>query len=506
MSFWQYLLNPEFIAFVFLGAVTGFFVGAIPGLSVTMATALLVSVTYSWETGHALAMIMGVYVVGVYSGALSAILLNIPGTPASVVTTFDGHPLAKKGKALLALRFAGVYSFVGSVFGFIALWLLAKPISKIALQFTPMDYFLLAALGLLTAGVMSGKSYAKGLISVAAGLFLAMIGLDPVVGRPRFTFGILELQAGVSIVPVLIGLFGMAEVFHRISQGSQESQLLKIKKDAIHWREVWKHFGHSLYYSIIGTGIGALPGAGGPVASFLAYSQAKKIEKNLKTPLGEGAVEGIVASESANNAVIGGALIPLLTLAIPGDAVTAIILSVFYIHGLQPGPLFLQSSPDMYLAILAGGLLACVFLLVLSVFVSPYVTKILTFSGRALLPIVMVFCVIGSYAASRRLFDVILMLVFGIIGYWMKRNDYSIAGMTLALVLGGVMDSNFRRAVSLALPEENMLLALFGRPITLVLTIMIVFTIAMAIRKKHSDKKGMSQNKKGETEEKAKKS
>lgn len=476
----MYFVNPQFILFVFLGALTGLLVGAIPGLSVTMATALLVSVTYTWNTSNAMAMIMGVYVVGVFSGAISAILINIPGAPSSVVTTLDGYPLAKQGKAYTALKYATVYSFVGSVFSFILLWLMARPIAAIALRFTPMDYFLLALFGLTTVGSLTAKSFSKGLISAAVGLIISMIGMDSVMGIPKLTFGITDLRSGVSIVPVLVGLFGLSEVLTVIAEGDS-GQILKIKKEIVKTRDVLKHLGMSMYYCLIGTLIGALPGAGGPVASFIAYSQATKLVKKPSVPFGEGAVEGIVASESANNAVIGGALIPLLTLAIPGDAVTAVILSVFYVHGLQPGPMFIKTNPAMFAAILAGGLMACVFLLLLGLGLGPRLSRLISIPKKILLPIVIVLCVIGSFAGNNRLFDVLLMFVFGLIGFFMRKYGYSIASMTLAVVLGGMMDSNFRRAVSLAMSEENKLLALFGRPISMVLLAVTVLTIVMNI-------------------------
>lgn len=475
----SFFLNPQFVVIVFLGALTGLLVGAIPGLSVTMATALLVSVTYTWSTTDALAMIMGVYVVGVFSGAISAILINIPGAPASVVTTLDGYPLAKQGRAHTALKYATFYSFVGSLFSFLLLWLMAGPISALALKFTPMDYFLLALFGLTTVGSLTAKSFSKGLISAVVGLAISMIGLDSVMGTPRLTFGISDLQSGVAIVPVLVGLFGLAEVLTVIAEGGIDGQILKVEKEVIKWKDILKHFWKSLYYCSMGTLIGALPGAGGPVASFIAYSQATKLEKNPSVAFGEGALEGIVASEAANNAVIGGALIPLLTLAIPGDAVTAIILSVFYVHGLQPGPMFIKGNTSMFAAILAGGILACLFLFFLGMVVAPRISNIIALPKKILLPIVIVLCVIGSFAGNNRMFDVLLMFVFGLIGFFMRRYGYSIASMTLAIVLGGMMDANFRRAVSLASSEENQFVALLGRPISLILLVLTLVTITM---------------------------
>jgi len=476
-----YFASPRFVFLCGLGSVAGLFVGSIPGLSVSMATALLVSITYTWSTNDALATVMGVYVVGVFSGALSAILLNIPGAPSSVVTTLDGYPLAKRGESFKALKYATVYSFVGSVFGLVALALLAQPITSIALQFQPMDYFLLALFGLATVGSLTTKSFSKGLVSAVFGLFFSMIGMDSVLGTPRLTFGIKNLNAGIATVPALVGLFGFAEVLSVIHAGQLDAEVNGITKQVVKMKDILREFPRSMYYSLIGTVVGALPGAGGPVAAFLAYSQAKNIVKKPSYPFGEGAVEGIVASESANNACIGGALIPMLTLAVPGDAVTAIILSVFYVHGLQPGPMFLKTNPDSFYAILGGGFIGCVFLLLLGLLVAPHLSKIIAVPKNILMPIVALLCVIGAFACNNRLFDVLLMFFFGILGYLMRARGYSVAPMTLGIVLGKMMDSNFRRAISLAASADNKAAALFGRPITMVLLILTIITIGTNI-------------------------
>lgn len=465
------IIDARFVLMVFLGSVAGLFVGAIPGLSVSMATALLVSITYTWDHSDALAMIMGVYVVGVFSGAVSAILINIPGAPSSVVTTLDGYPMSKKGQSYKALFTATIYSFIGSLFGFVALGLLAEPVSDIALKFTKMDYFLLALFGLATVGSVSTKNYAKGLISVMLGLVISMIGLDPLMGTKRMTFGIQNLTGGISTVPALVGFFGFAEVLSVVYNMKQEQNVLAMEKTKVGLREVLKHWKLSLYTSTIGMLVGALPGAGGPVASFIAYNEAKRIVKNPEVPFGEGAVEGIMASESSNNACIGGALIPMLTLAVPGDAVTAIILSVFYVHGLQPGPLFIMKNPEAFRAILVAGIIACFALLFLGLLVAPRICKIITIPKNIMIPVVTSLCVIGSFACNNRLFDVGLMFAFGFMGFLMRRFDYPVAPLILAMVLGKMMDSNFRQAVSLASSSDNMLAAMFGHPITIALTI-----------------------------------
>ncbi|MEG1687104.1 MAG: tripartite tricarboxylate transporter permease [Angelakisella sp.] len=477
----EIVFDLRFVLLVLAGAAAGLLVGALPGLSVSMATALLVSVTYSWSTADALATIMGVYVVGVFSGAVSAILINIPGAPSSVVTTLDGYPMAQHGEANRALQYATVYSFVGTLFGILALWVLAGPISAVALRFTPMDYFLLAALGLTTVGGLTAKSPAKGFVSAAAGLVFSMVGLDPVLGSPRLTLGLSQLQTGINIVPALVGLFGFSELLWMIGGGDLSGSALPKSKKGDRLMTMLKQLPQSLYYSLIGMLVGALPGAGGPVASFLAYGEAKRITKKPSRPFGQGAVEGIVASEAANNACIGGALIPMLTLAVPGDAVTAIVLSVFMVHGLQPGPMFIQSSPQIFYTIIAGGLLGAVFLLAMGLLLAPRLGRLLQLPRRRLIPVVAALCVIGAFACNNRIFDVYLMLFFGVLGYLMRRREYPTAPMTLALVLGSMMDTNFRRAVSLASSADCFFLSLLGRPVTLMLLTLLAVVLAAAL-------------------------
>ena len=455
------IVDLRFLLMVLLGSVAGLFVGAIPGLSVSMATALLVSITYTWDHSDALAMIMGVYVVGVFSGAVSAILIN----------------MSKKGQSYKALFTATIYSFVGSVFGFIALGLLAEPVAAIAIKFTKMDYFLLALFGLVTVGSVSTKNYAKGLVSVMLGLIISMVGLDPLMGTKRLTLGIQNLAGGISTVPALVGFFGFAEVLSVIYSLGQEQNVLAMEKTKVSLKEVLKHWKLSIYTSTIGMLVGALPGAGGPVASFIAYNEAKRIVKEPEVPFGEGAVEGIMASESSNNACIGGALIPMLTLAVPGDAVTAIILSVFYVHGLQPGPMFIRKNPEAFQAILIAGIIACFALLVLGLLVAPRISKVITIPKNVMIPVVTSLCVIGSFACNNRLFDVALMFLFGVIGFLMRRFDYPVAPLILAMVLGQMMDSNFRQAVSLASSADHPILFTFGHWQTVLLLLCIAWVL-----------------------------
>lgn len=471
------IIDFNFILLVFIGSIAGLFVGAMPGLSVTMATALLVSVTFTWEVNNAMALIMGVFTVGVYSGAVTAILINIPGAPSSVATTLDGYPMAKKGEPLLALKTAAYYSFLGTVIGFVVLALSAKQISKLALSFTPIDYFLLALFGLTTVGSLTAKDFNKGMISAFIGVFISTIGMDPIMGIGRFTYGSVNLQRGVSIIPALIGLFGFSQILYEIYIGSGKKERISISKSKVKLKGIFSHWALGIRSAIMGVLIGALPGAGGPVAALLAYDQAKKTTKNPKTPFGEGAIEGLVASESANNAVIGGSLIPMLTLAVPGDAVTAVILSAFYVHGLRPGPLLFTETPEMFSVILAGGFIGSIMILVLGLTVAPLLSKVASIKPRHLFPIVAVLCIIGAYAASTNSFDILLMLIFGILGFVMRKRNYPVAPIVLGLVLGVIMDSNFRRAMSLIQTSENVIGDLFFKPITIVLLIVLIFSV-----------------------------
>jgi len=466
-----------FVFLVFVGSVLGMLVGVLPGLSAITGTALLVSLTFTWDVKDALAMMMGVYVLGVYAGAITAILMNIPGAPAAVATTLDGFPLAQKGHAKTALWAASIYSCYGSIFGLMVLVLVAKPITKIALEFSSIDYFLLALFGLTTVGSLTSGNFIKGLISAMLGVFLSTVGIDPMTGVQRFTFGSLQLQGGVPVVPVLIGLFGFSEVLYQSGAQSLDAIAVTYEKSKIKIRMLFTHFWLATRSSVIGTLVGALPGAGAPVASLLSYDSAKRTIKNPTVPFGKGAVEGVVASETANNACIGGALIPMLTLGIPGDAVTAIILSAFYIHGLRPGPLLLTETPQLFHVIIIAGLIACIFIFLLGLTLGPLLARVVTVPKRYLLPIVTILCIIGAYAANTSLFEVNLMILFGLIGYFMRVKGYSPAPMVLGLVLGQLMDSSFRRAINLSITEGNIIINLFSGPISIFLIACIIISV-----------------------------
>jgi len=462
------VLDINVILLTALGSLSGVLIGALPGLSVTMATALLVSLTFSWSMEYALAMIIGVYTGGVFGGSISAVLLNIPGAPAAICTGFDGYPLAKQGKAMMALGLARIGSFIGGLIGLFFLAAFAPPISVIALSFGPFEYLGLITLGLITIGNLSEGSFIKAIISGLVGLLLSTVGMDPVYGIPRFTFGSMELMSGIGLIPCLIGFFGLSEVIVQMRIPSHRHKMIDQLGNVIPKMKTFlKMVPLILRSSVIGAWIGALPGVGGTIASFLAYDNAKKTVKNPTQPFGKGAYEGVVAPEVANNAMIGGAMIPLLTLGIPGDAVTAIMMGAFIVHGLQPGPLMMVNSADLFWFIVILFLIANILFLFIGLFVTKYFTRILSLRPETLMPIVSVLCFVGAYAIRNSPFDIVIMVTAGLIGYLFKLIKFPIGPLIIGLVLGGMADGELRRVSMIS--EGNVLHMLFTRPIALVI-------------------------------------
>ncbi|MEG2928004.1 MAG: tripartite tricarboxylate transporter permease [Oscillospiraceae bacterium] len=475
-------MDIAFVLLVVAGSFLGLVVGALPGLSVTMATAILVSLTYTWQTKNAIALIMGVYVVGVFSGAVSAILINIPGAPSSVATVLDGYPMAKNGRAALALNTATIYSFIGTIIGFGALWLFAKPISALAVKFSVLDYLLLGVLGLLSATAVGSENKAKGLVSGILGLVLSCVGMDGIFGTQRLTFNLSMLKGGISTVTALIGLFGLSEVLWQVAFKSGGGVMQQAKEEKFSLKEILSHYKLGIVSSLIGVVVGALPGAGGPVASLIAYSHAKNGIKKNSVPFGQGAVEGIVASESANNACIGGALIPMLTLGIPGDAVTAVVLSVLILHGVKPGPFMISQNPQLFSGIIAGGLIGAVAVLVMGLLFNRPLAGLLKLDRGLMLPIITLLCIVGAYSVSGNINDVWLMLIFGCMGFGMKLYKYPIAPLVLGLVLGQMCDLNLRRTVTIWSAQGGIVGLVLKRPITMVLFGLIFISLYFILK------------------------
>lgn len=474
----QYLMvpftNPLLIGLVALGVLSGIYIGAIPGLSGTMAVSLLVSFTFGWETNPALALMVGVFVGAVYGGSRSAILLNIPGAPAAVATALDGYPMALRGEAGRAMGIVTTQSVIGTLMGIFALAFFAPVVSKFALRFSSVDYLLLGIMGMMMVGSLGSKSIFRGLATAALGVLLGTIGMDTMTAAPRFTFGITYLLPGVNYVVAMIGLFGVAEALVQITTKDIEAIKQKIDKIVPSFDIVKKHLALTLRSSFVGVLVGSLPGAGGDIAALLTYDQAKRTVKNPEVPFGEGAIEGLIAPESANNAAIGGAFIPMLTLGIPGDAVTAVMIGALTIHGLRPGPNLMTSTPDLFYLIVGCLLIASLALLIFGLTGIKIFTKIVEIPKGILLPIIIILSVVGAYAINNNLFDIFWMLGFGVLGYFLKRFDYPVAPAVLGIILTKLLEENYRRGILLKKSLGGLFGSIFTSPITMLLFLLIV--------------------------------
>ena len=481
----QALTDPTLLFCLAAGVFLGIYVGAIPGLSVTMATSLLISFTYSWATLPALAAMVGVYIGGVYGGSRSAILLNIPGAPAAVATALEGYPLARKGLAGQAIGVTVIQSVLGGFIGTMILCLGAPYLSKFAMRFAPRDYFLLAIIGLFLVSSLGNDRPARGILSAALGLFIGFIGLDNQTGHNRFVIGAsgsmfrTYMMLGVSYVVVMIGLFGMSEALIQLRDLTTTPVKQKVDKIIPSWKNTVRFVPLTLKSSLIGAVVGALPGTGGDIAALLAYDQAKRTTKKPETPFGEGAMEGLVAPESANNAAVGGACIPMLSLGIPGDAVTAIMLGAMYIHGLNPGPLLMTSSPDVFYYIIGAMFVGNIFLLIFGFTGIKAFSKIVEIPKEILIPIIILLSVVGAFSINNSIMDVYWMIAFGILGYVMKLYHFPVGPAVLGIILSDLLELNFRRAATMtnnSLPA--LLLDLVSHPVSLVL---LVFVVCMAV-------------------------
>lgn len=465
-------LDPWLLFLTAAGTLAGIYVGAIPGLSVTMATSILISFTFKWEVNEALALIAGIFVGGVYGGARTAILLNIPGAPSAIATAIEGYPMAKRGEAGEAIGLTTVMSVFGGFVGILALALFAPLISDFALQFQSRDYLLLGLIGILLVGTLSGESFAKGVFAGALGVLIGMVGLDPMTAEGRFTFGSITLMGGIPYVAAMIGFFGVAEALVQLHRLHLPAIKQKIERIIPHPSDVKRYFSLALRASGIGTLIGALPGTGGDIAALLAYDHARRSTRDPEVPFGEGCKEGLVAPEAANNAAVGGAFIPMLTLGIPGDAVTAVIIGALFIHGLKPGPLLLTETPDLFWFTVGSLALANVFLLIFGLTGIRVFTKIVECPKAILIPLIIVLSAVGSYAIQNDPAHIYWMLLFGVVGYFMKTYGFQVGPVILGVILGPMMDANYRRAMIGAQQDVGLFLWEFlANPISLCLTL-----------------------------------
>lgn len=459
-------LQPLNLLFCFLGALLGTLIGVLPGIGPVGAIAILLPVTFHMSPTAAIIMLAGIYYGAMYGGSTTSILVNIPGEAASVVTCLDGYQMAKQGRAGPALGIAAFGSFIAGTLGVIGVSILAAPLAKFALRFGSPEYFGLCLLGLSLVTYLSMGSAIKAIIMGAFGLVLSSVGMDTIHGSPRMTFDIMQLWDGIDIVPVAMGLFGIPEVLENIEKAATR-EILKTKIESFFptladWiRCKWP----IIRGSVLGFFLGILPGGHPVIASFLSYAVEKRVSKE---PLrfGKGAIEGVAGPESANNSATAGGFIPLFILGIPSNAVMALMFGALMIHGMRPGPQLLNEHPELFWAVISSMYFGNVMLLVLNLPLIPLWVQILKIPYRLLLPLILLFCIIGTYSLKNSAFDLQVLMIFGLLGYLLRKFEYEPAPLVLAFVLGPIIETNLRQSL---LMSEGSFLIFFARPISAIL-------------------------------------
>lgn len=473
VEIWK-LLTPLTLFHVFWATLVGTVVGMLPGLTATMGIALLTGLTFGMDPKIAIIILICVYVGAITGGSRSSILMNIPGTPANAAACLDGFPLAQRGEAGPAIGLSATSSFIGTVFGIMCLAFFTPLLGQLALQFQSWEFFWLAIFGIIVCGNLTAPTDPlKGWIAGFLGLMISLVGQENIAAYPRFTFGWDQMRGGFSLIPVLVGLYGMAEVLSVM----REKLLVEIPKQVgrilPRIRDIVTHWRHMIRSGVIGVIIGVIPGVGEDVASWVSYDFAKRASKHPEE-FGKGSREGLIAAETGDNACIGGAIIPVLSLAVPGSAPAAVLLGAMWLHGVRPGPLLMIEFPNYIWEVTAMLILAACASLLISLGGVRLQVKILMIPRAVLMPIVFTLCVIGSYAINVRIFDLWVMLVFGLIGYPMRRYNYPAAPMVLGVILGDLLDVSLRRAL---IRTNGDITPFFTRPISIILLAITVFII-----------------------------
>ncbi len=471
-------VSPLNLVYLFVGVMIGMVVGIIPGFGPAAALAVLLPITFGMEPAGAVIMLAAIYYGAQYGGTITSILLNTPGESSSVASTFDGYPLAQQGRAGPALVMQAVASFIGGTLGVVLITLLAPPFSQLARGFGPPEFFLLVVMGLSTLIVMLGGSWRLGLISALIGFALGTVGVDLETGNSRFTFGSAELIGGIDFIPVAIGLFGLGELYYAFYTGlhvSGTGGIVQIRRDRSFWptmRDYVETKWALARGSILGFIVGVLPGAGATVASLMSYSVEKSVSRTPEK-FGKGAMAGLVGPEAANNAASSGAMVPLLTLGIPGSAATAVLLAAFILWGLTPGPLLMAQKPDFAWGLIASMYLGNMALLALNIFAIPLFVQMIKLPYRILAPAVILICTIGTYSVNGSIIETWLMFGAGLVGFFMKLHGYSPAALVLALVLGPLAEQSLRQTMTISQGSFGIFL---DRPMSLAI---LGLTIAM---------------------------
>jgi len=470
------IFNPRSIFDALWATQLGIIIGMLPGLTATMGVALLTTLTFNMAPNNAILILICMYIGAIYGGSRSAILLNIPGTPANAATTVDGYPLALKGEAGRAIGIATTGSFLGSVIGMLALAIFTPLIGSVALSFQSFEFFWFSIFGIVICGNLTApKDPLKGWIAGFLGLFVAMIGMEGIHAYVRFSFGSTELSGGISLIPAMVGAFGFAEIITVMRFTKFEVVQTKISRVIPKWKEVFKYWKTIIRSGLVGTFIGAIPGVGEDIAAWVSYDLTKRsASPEARETFGKGNVEGLLAAETGNNACVPGAIIPVLTLAIPGSAPAAVLLGAMLIHGIRPGPLILVEFPTFIYEVVAMVLLATIAMYVLGLSMVRSLVKVLLIPRQKLMPVIFVLCVVGSFALQARLFDVGVMIVFGLLGFILREMEYPMAPLVLGIILGDILDKNLRRSLVLS---NGSLVPFFTRPICLAIFLVTLFVI-----------------------------
>jgi putative tricarboxylic transport membrane protein len=472
-------LQPHNLLVIFAGCLGGILVGSLPGLTATMGVALLVPFSFGMEMDVSIGMLLGLYCGAMYGGSISSILIHTPGTPAAAATMLDGYPLSQQGQASRALSMSLTASFIGGILGCLIMTFLSPQVSIFALKFSTSEYFALAVFGLSIIVSISSQNVLKGVMSGFFGLILCTVGSDPISGYPRYIFGQMELYEGPPFIPTLIGLFAVSEILSGVEKFTAGKQVVQqVSQILPTMADVKRCLVTIIKGGVIGSFIGSIPGAGGDIAAFVSYGEAKR-SSNTPEKFGTGMIEGVAASESANNGCTGGAMIPLLSLGVPGDSVTAILLGAFIIHGLQPGPLLYKEHIDVVYMVFASMLIANIAMFILGATGVKFFARVIGIDKRMLLPIIMVLSLIGSYSMRNSFFDVFITLGFGVVGYLLQRYGFPLPPILLALILGPMAESNLRRTLVISQGDPSVIL---HQPIAMFLLILAVLSLVMSYR------------------------
>ncbi len=470
-----YIISPSNLILIVIGTGFGMVCGALPGISSSMAIILMLPFTYAMEPVASIAVLVAVYIGGACGGSISAILLRTPGTPEAVATVFDGFPMAMRGEAGRALGLAVSASSVGGILSALAMVVAAPALARLALKFQSAEYFTLALLGLSCITSLGSRNQVKAILSALFGLFISTIGLDPINGAQRFTFGQSFLMNGVGYIPIMIGTFAIAEVYKNIAQigRKEDSELLlsqRISFQVLRLRELFKLWITVIKSSLIGIVIGIIPAAGGAIASLVSYGEAVR---SSKTPekFGKGMPEGIVAPECANNAAVGGAMVPTLVLGIPGSPTAAVIMAAFLIQGLRPGPLLLKDQPILLYSVFFSIIIASLLLFVLGRYITREFAHILKLPYPMLGTLIVALGIVGAYALQNSYYDVLVALIFSVVGYVFDRFHYSSAALILGLILGGIAENSLRQQLIIG---DGSWLPFVTRPVSLII---LIFTV-----------------------------